>query len=98
MCRNQQTQRDNHGSQQMGKGVRSIRFMPGPMRRDELALFIHVCMILGSRMMVDETHERAVRYERDDAIGLVVRKLESTNPYQHYNQPQTQQSHSHAIQ
>jgi hypothetical protein len=70
--------------------------MPGPVLRNQLAFRIHVrLVILG--VGVEEVHERTVRYEWHDPVGLVPKCLQATDPQQHHNQSDSGHSDTHSI-
>src|SRR5260370_41689398 len=71
--------------------------MPLPVGCIQFSLLVHMASILRRRVVIEETHHRAVRHERHDAVGLVPGKLEASDPDQHYDQCETQKAHSKTI-
>jgi hypothetical protein len=43
--------------------------------------------VLGSRMVIEKAHERAVGHERHNALRFVVCGFEAANPAKYDNQP-----------
>jgi len=54
--------------------------VPCDIGRHHGSLLIHVLLVFGSLLVVEETHHRAVGYEGNNAVRFILEGLEAANP------------------
>lgn len=74
----QRVQHD-HCTEAVSESVRVVFLVPFNVGRHEGSLRVHVRFVVAG-IRVEEAHERAVRDERHDALGLVFEGLQTADP------------------
>ena len=72
--------RHNQDAQSVRESVCIVFHMPLVFCLVELSFFQLILFIFGSTFRIEETHERAVGYKRNDAFRLIVIELQSSDP------------------
>lgn len=75
----QQTNHYNSGTQSVGENISTVAFMPGDVIRNHLPFFIFMGRIFIG-MVIEKRHKRAIRYERHNTVGFILKNLQATDP------------------